>query len=34
MFATLIVAFLIGAFIGLVIYAYTTDDGNKWIADK
>ena len=26
MFATLIVAFLIGAFIGLVIYAYTTDN--------
>ena len=25
MFATLIVAFLIGTFIGLVIYAYTTD---------
>jgi VIT1/CCC1 family predicted Fe2+/Mn2+ transporter len=29
MFATLIVAFLIGAFVVLVIYAYTTD--NKWI---
>ena len=32
MFATLIVAFLIGAFIGLVIYAYTTD--NVELADK